>query len=427
MTWSAEFPIYRLLKPKLFIPPAIALVAVGGWLANQHQSIESLEQESTLLRQRLAAIHSAGSDSDAAKGASGKGTRDKSRPDWEKLGQQFADGQWGSGMGDMRSMIRFQQQVQAMSKEELVAALDEIAGLNLTAEARQALESALLGLLIEKGPELALTRFSDRLQNSSDMVTWQLGKAFQKLADKDLGKATAWFDQQIAAGTFDSKALDGKSESRLQFEGKLVGMLLGKDPTAAARRMAGLPEDQRGELAQGLSDSVKEADQRAFADLVRGQVPAKEQAETLADQAYDVAIFGGYSKVDEYLKRIDATPEELTACVEKAAESKFQNYQKKATREDLDAMRTWVSTQAPESLGKSTGRALGFAMQGNQKMDFAEAADLAVQYNTTTGNDEVLGTFLKSGAARQNKEQARALAEQIVDEKLRAQILKRLE
>lgn len=418
------------MKPTLFIPPAIALVAVGGWLANQRQSIESLEKESTLLRLLIAAIHVAGSDPDAAKSTSEKGAKDKLRLDWKKIAQQFADGQRGGGMGDMRSMIRFQQQMQAMSKEELVAALDEIAGLDLTAEVRETLESTLLGRLIEKDPEFALICFSDRLrsslQNSSGMLTWQLNEAFQKWADKDLGKATAWFDQQIAASTFDSKALDGKSQSRLQFERSLISRLLGKDPTAAASRMAGLPEDQRGDLARDLSSSVKEADQRAFADLVRGQVPAKEQAETLADQAYDVAIFGGYSKVDEYLKRIDATPEELTACVEKAAQTKFQSHQKKATREDFDVMRTWVSAQAPESLGKSTGRALGFAMQGNQKMDFAEAADLAVQYNTATGNDEVLGAFLESAAARRNKEQARTLAEQIVDAKLREKILKRL-
>ena len=382
------------------------------------------------MRQRIAAIHAAGSGPDTAKGTSGKGAKDKSRLDWKKLGQQFADRQRGGGMGDMRSLIRLQQQVQAMSKEELVAALDEIAGLDLTAEARQMLESTLFGRLIEKDPEFALTRFSDRLQNSPNsfgMVTWQLSQAFQKWADKDLGKATAWFDQQIAAGTFDSKALDGKSQSRHQFEGQLIGMLLSKDPTAAASRMAGLPEVQRGELARGLSYSVKEADQRAFADLVRGQVPAKEQAQALAQQASNMVRNDGYSKVDEYLKRIDATPEERTACVERAVESKFQSNQKKATREDFDAMRTWVSAQAPESLGKTTGNALANAMLANQKMNFAEAADLAVQYNTATGNDEVLGTFLESWAASENKEQARALAEQIVDDQRRAKILKQLQ
>jgi hypothetical protein len=418
------------LKFTLFIPPAIALVAVGGWLANQRQSIESLEKESTLLRLLIAAIHVAGSDPDAAKSTSEKGAKDKLRLDWKKIAQQFADGQRGGGMGDMRSMIRFQQQMQAMSKEELVAALDEIAGLGLTAEVRETLESTLLGRLIEKDPEFALICFSDRLrsslQNSSGMLTWQLNEAFQKWADKDLGKATAWFDQQIAASTFDSKALDGKSQSRLQFERSLISRLLGKDPTAAASRMAGLPEDQRGDLARDLSSSVKEADQRAFADLVHGQVPVKKQAEALAEQASTIVRNGDYSKVDEYLKRIDATPEERTACVEKAVRSIFRSDQKKATREDFDAMWTWVSAQAHESLGKMTGNALANAAQGNQIMDFTEAAALAVQYNAATGNDEALDTFLWSEAARQNKEQARALAEQIVDDQRRAQILKRL-
>jgi hypothetical protein len=191
--------------------------------------------------------------------------------------------------------------------------------------------------------------------------------------------------------------------------------------------MAGLPEDQRGDLARDLSSSVKEADQRAFADLVHGQVPVKKQAEALAEQASTIVRNGDYSKVDEYLKRIDATPEERTACVEKAVRSIFRSDQKKATREDFDAMWTWVSAQAHESLGKMTGNALANAAQGNQIMDFTEAAALAVQYNAATGNDEALDTFLWSEAARQNKEQARALAEQIVDDQRRAQILKHLE
>jgi hypothetical protein len=34
-------------------------------------------------------------------------------------------------MGDMRTMMRFQQRLQAMTQEELVAALDEIGALDL--------------------------------------------------------------------------------------------------------------------------------------------------------------------------------------------------------------------------------------------------------------------------------------------------------
>jgi hypothetical protein len=59
-------------------------------------------------------------------------------------------------------------------------------------------------------------------------------------------------------------------------------------------------------------------------------------------------------------------------------------------------------------------------------MEFSEAAELAVQYNDASGNDDVLSTFLDRGPARQNKEQARLLAEKISDPKRREEILKSL-
>jgi hypothetical protein len=67
--------------------------------------------------------------------------------------------------------------------------------------------------------------------------------------------------------------------------------------------------------------------------------------------------------------------------------------------------------------------ALGEAAQGNRKMEFAAAAELAVQYSVAGGNDEVLATFLTSYAAQSNKAAARALAGKIADEKRRAEIL----
>ena len=89
-------------------------------------------------------------------------------------------------------------------------------------------------------------------------------------------------------------------------------------------------------------------------------------------------------------------------------------------------MRGWVSAQAPESTGTITGKALANASKNGGKMKFSEAADLALEYNTTTGNDEVLASFLDEWPARQNKEQARILAEKISDPKRREAILKKL-
>ena len=127
------------------------------------------------------------------------------------------------------------------------------------------------------------------------------------------------------------------------------------------------------------------------------------------------------------MKRIEATPAERKACVEEVAESMTQNFsrQKSMTREDFDRMRGWVGEQDPGSLGVVTGRTLATASQ-NGRIDFPEAAELAMQYHAAAGNDDVLGAFLESGAAHSNKEAARPLVEKISDPARREEILKRL-
>ena len=237
-----------------------------------------------------------------------KTEKDKEPLDWKKIAAQFAEMQCG-GMGNMRSMIKFQQRLQEMSKEELVTALDKIAALDLPKESRDMLEQMLIGQLAQKDPEFAVTKFIDRIQAGDSSMSWQLASAMQQWAKKAPERAVAWFDQQTAAGKFDSKSLDGKSRTRLQFEGNLINTLLSSDPEAARRRLAGLPEEQRDEaLTQGFFQPLKEEDQAAFAKLVRDQLPETSQTETLAQKASSLARNENYSKVTEFLERIKATP-----------------------------------------------------------------------------------------------------------------------
>jgi hypothetical protein len=417
------------VKTFVFLPPVVALSIAGIWLGNQYGSIAKLEQESAVLQKAIAARSSGSlSDSSTAKPISTtKAAKEKEPLDWKKIAAQFAEMQSNGGMGDMRSMLKFQQRLQAMSKEELVAALDEIAALDLPKKSRDMLEEMLIDPLAQKDPELALTKFIDRVQGDNGSMSGHLTNAIQIWVKIDPASAATWFDQQIAAGKFDSKSLDGKNRTRLEFEGSLISHLLSSDPDAAGRRLAALPEDQRGEALQQLS--LKDEDQAAFGKLVRDQIPEKDQARTLGLKASSlVSNEGSYSKVTEFLDRIQATPAERTACVEQAAKSRLQNisWQKKITREDLDAMREWVTAQAPESTATATGKALANAVLNSRKMEFSEAADIAVEYNTATGNDDVLSSFLESVAVRQDKEQARVLAEKISDPKRREEILKKL-
>jgi hypothetical protein len=395
--------------------------------------MSTLEEESALLQKHITAARdsSAASDPAHAKPAGpAKAAKEKEPLDWKKIAEQFAEMQQGGGMGDIRSMIRLQQRLQSMSKEELIAALDEIAALDLPADSRNMLEQTLIGSLIQKDPEFALRRYFDRLNDERGMLRWQLSDAMREWAKKDPAKTSAWFDQQIAAGKFDSKSLDGKSQSRQQFEAALIQILLESDTDAAAGRLSALPEDQRDDVLGHYSfQHLKEENQLAFAQLVRNQIPEQEQVAALAKQAARLVHGDGYSNVTAYLNRIEATPAERIACVEEAAESKIQmlSQQKKVTVEDLDTMREWACSQAPGSTDRATGNALAKSLQWGGKMNFADAADLAVRYHEASNNDDVLVSFLESGGrAGENKEAARVLAAKIADVKRREEILMNL-
>ena len=428
-----EFVGCAVLKLSSFIPPVVALAIAGGWIGAQHQSLSALEKESVLLRKHIATARASAESAAVSRGTkvpNGKTVNAKEPIDWKKVAGEMAEMQRSNGMGDMRTMIRIQQRLQSMTKEELVAALDQIATLELPAESRNMLEQMLIGPLVEKDPELALTRFADRFQDQRNGISWQLSNALGKWAEKEPGKATAWFDEQIAAGKFDSKTLDGKSQARLQFEGALIRNLLSTDPAAAGRRLGALPEDQRADALRQFSfREVKEEDQKVFADLVRAQVPENQRNSVLSHSASNL-VSKGYPEVTAYLDRIEATPAERAATVDAAATSKIQqsSYQKGVTREDLDAMREWANSQAPGTADGITGKALARSTrnEGDGKFKFADAAALAVQYHESSGNDDVLVKFLEGWQARQNKDESIKLAEKISDPARREEILKNL-
>lgn len=416
------------MKPKLLLPPVVALIIVVAWLGNGRQKIAALEKESAVLKLRLAARSDGFATDDAReKGKpSGKPAKGKEPIDWKQVAAQMLEMNQGGGMGDMRTMIRLQQRVQSMEKEELVAALDEVAALDLPEQSRQMLEQMLIGQLCQKDPELALTRYLDRLSDERGSMSWQLANAMKEWTKKDPAKAVAWFDKQIAAGKFDSKSLDGKSRPRMQFEGALIVNLLSRDEAAAAARLEALPENQRGELLRHYSShDVKTEDQLAFANLVRGEVPEMEQGNTLAQIAARETHRDGYNGVTEYLDRIKATPSERAACVEEAAESRIQNlsHTRKITAEDIDAMREWATTQSPDTTDRVTGTTIARSTELNQRLDFSEASALALKYHEASGNDEVLIGFLSSSAAHSNQDKARELAARISDAARREEIL----
>ena len=422
-----------LLKAIHFILPILALVLVGTWNVGQLRSISSLEQDDTDLRKKISAAPALGNlqpeASLADRHVRKTGSAGGEPIHWKELSARLQIMQKSSGTSDMRAMMKVQQQLAEMSKPEMTAALDAIAGLDLSPEARQLLESMVLDPLIQLDPEYALERFANRIEDYATGLGWQLSSALAAWAQKDLAAATAWFDRQITAGNFESKTLDGKSEMRVQFEASLMGELLAADPTAAGHRLAAMPEDQRREILEQLSFSaLRPEDQKTYAELVRQYVPADERAGSFAHVASELVDGAGYGKVSTFLDTVGATPEERAAAAKQTAESQLASLGESGnvTRQEVDDLREWLTRQAPGQSDSITGKALAEAAQEHGKFKYPEAARLALQYQQSSGNDEVLISFLESYSARSNLQEAKHLAENITDPQRREEILKRL-
>ena len=157
------------------LPPAVALVLVGTWLGIQLLAISTMASENGVLRKAIAAARLLATGGHAK--AVDKLARDTGRLEWPKLAAVAAEMQKSGGLGDLRTMVHLQQRLRSMTREELVAALDEIAATELPAASRAALEPLLIGPLLEKDPALVLTRFTDRLDDHDDAMDRQLAVA----------------------------------------------------------------------------------------------------------------------------------------------------------------------------------------------------------------------------------------------------------
>lgn len=417
------------MKMNRLILPVIALVAAGIWLGSQFQSLSRLEKDINFIRKSIASRSAAAAVDDVsrAKLAASKQAKNDKPMDWGKLALALRQG-YGESITDMRELANFRERLGQMTKEELVTALAEIAAIDPPSDSHRMLELAIVLSLIEQDPALAVTSLYN--QPLDDRVVFSLMlRALPRWAGQDPAKAFAWFDQQIAAGKLESKALDEGGSLRTTLEATLFKGLFASDPNAAIRRLAAQPEGQRGELLMNSRlEPLKGPEQLAYAKMIRSQVPANEQANLFSKLASTVVADGGFAKVSEFLDRIQAGPAERATCAEEAAMAKLtQQASEKITPNDLDKMRTWVSGQAPLDTAKITGKILGNAMQGEHPIGFSEAAAMALQYNQASGNDDVLSSFLKSPGARENKDQARALAAKISEVKLREEILKTLD
>ena len=134
------------------------------------------------MRQSLAAARSSEPGTEAARtraAAPKKPAAGQGPLVWKNLARQLAEVPPGDETGNLLAGMRLQQCLQEMTREELIAALDGIAALDVPAESRAMLELLVIEPLIQKDPELVLMRFSVWLPDARHRMAWQLASALK--------------------------------------------------------------------------------------------------------------------------------------------------------------------------------------------------------------------------------------------------------
>lgn len=417
------------MKVTYLIPLGLALSGLAYWSFSQYQAAGALTTQSQALQRKITAAQQTSTTSHPPQGTTEK-LKSGARPlDWKSLAGRLVAAQQAETTPTDAALDSFRERLAQMTAPELLAALEEISTLGLEPDARGALEEMLAEALILRDPAQALVKFSDRIQDESDGVGWQLAGALSEWARRDLAAATAWLDQEISAGHFESKSLDGQSEARLEFEAALLVQLLAAAPKMAAARLAALPEDQRRTaLEQMDATEIGLSGQQAYMDLVRKLVPLGERGDALSYFISQVIPSGDYPAVTEFLNTIHATPDERTVATRAAAGNQLAEIagERAVTASDLETMRAWLTQHSPTAVDRLTGEALAQAVQDGGEFSFAQAAALVSDYHQRSGNDEVITGFLANPVADDARPAAAALAGKIKDPKRREQALAQL-
>ena len=403
-----------------FLLPSAAIVVSAVWLTIQRRELSSLESSNGTIAAAIARAQGGGGTPEEASIAS----RMRAQPfhrggkiDWAQVAQAARS---SDGAPDMRAMVSLQKVLRGLSTAELLAGIEEIRRLDLTDRAREQVESTLIGILAEKDPALALEKCApDLLKSASGVLTWQFAEALKKWSADDPAAAAAWMDARIADGSFVSKALGDENGSRHRFEAALIESLVGKDPAAAAARLALLPENERAQVfGSHGSLQFKPGQSKALAGLVRSQLPEDQRLPVLTRLSSSLVRQGGYDRVSGTLHEIDATPEERAAIVSGTIREKLTRTDTPGTFEETHA---WIAAEAPADADRLTGEALAHL---TKQSGFPEAARLALEQQQRSGNDDALVSFLIN-APTESRFEILELAERISDPEAREQITNR--
>ncbi len=411
--------------------PALALFIVATWLIYQRASTDSIKRDN-IEREKMLRSSGNSSDDSRANARTKKAQAESSDApvtsnapigttrDWKYLVSIFcAEGKAG-GAEKMAAWNRLKTLIAEMSEDELMAAHLEIKGLPTT-PGRFFLEDAILKNLELSHPEYA---FSQHIANfeKDDRNTLGLGRFHLWLA-RDPAAATAWYESEIAKGTFD-KTLGDNYRLRQPFEAGFIRCLLASDPAAAESRMNQIPPEQRKDLVISYLEA-SENDPKALIDLIRKTISKEEQAMLVVVMAIDYNHLNDTAKVVESLSRINATQEERSTLLQTEAFKGAAFGKLDGNR--MQQYREWALTIDPTFADRTAG--LAFAEYAERYKNHDYITNLANNYyGLGAGDDFIIGFLEGSGSSRTPLplDMAREFATKIKDQTRRNEILQKL-
>ena len=432
-------------------PPLIALMIGAAWLASLRASNRELEQSNLSLQRKIVeASNSSGVKSDRARaGTKGAKAKREKKPsnedikpsdDWVNTSRDWSElvmfnNNEGARFNLTAACRRLEKLASEMSGDELVRAYTEMAALPVEAEFRNYLESMMLDELKGKNPEFAFSQYLAKCQNESiDPV--RMGD-FRKWLARDPAAATAWYESQVAGEVFD-KTLDGKSPTMIPFESAFIMSLLASDPAAAEQRLNNLPPDLRASVGTYVWDVPKE-NSKDFVDMLRRSMPMEQYMAILKDNSLtDNFRFDSKSDpkdIQKNMERLGFSPEERSTLMaqqfaEAAKYRAMRDTGNDPSREKFDDLRARIQAIDPSSADQATGVALQSYLESSKTtgaQDFVEK--IATDYHDSGAGDELLIPLIEgsaNGSISYPKDRARVLATKISDDRLRGEMLRKL-
>lgn len=397
------------------LPPLVALLVIGVPVGRKVWETRKLERANRVLEHRI----------DEARNLPPRQTppAEPAEPplagedgiDWARVLKALRS-QGPAGLPDAQALNTLTNHLRGLEEADWRAVLAELDALELEPRDREALDELVIDPLAASSPRLVFAAYAARLSDPDTGIRWRMSDTFDRWLADEPEAAVEWYRDALVAGTFDSKSLDGRNDARSTFDGILVRHWFQEGEAAtAAEYLAELPEEDRFTVLMRHGRVIPTEHQRAFADLVRAQLPPESSSRVLAAELGGHGGRGGLERVAGAMDRIAATGAERAVIAAAAARSALRGDGTGGViaLDPLAATRSWLRRESPENADRITGEILG--CPARDAREFAQRVRvLEGLLDRGAGQDMLLG-FLNGGGSRHFPAGLGRLLERVAD------------